>query len=336
MLDLKAVIQDPEGFERRLARRGEDAAAQLRPVKELAAERRSLNVALEDMKKRQAEANARVGQLMRADRAAGEKARGEARALGDEVKEKDRRLQEIEGEIEKLLLLVPNPPQDAVPDGRDSSQNQEISRWGEAPRFDFEPRPHWEIGEALGVLEWQQAAKLSGSRFTVYKGAAARLERALATFFVDVHVTRGYTEILPPYLVTRETMTGTGQLPKFEEDLFKTSGEHPLFLIPTAEVPVTNLHRDEILDGPVLPISYCSWTPCFRAEAGSAGKDTRGLIRQHQFHKVELVKFSRADESMRELEKMLGAAQSILERLDIHYRTVVLCTGDMGTNSQKT
>ncbi len=336
MLDLKAVIQDPEGFERRLARRGEDAAALLRPVKELAAERRSLNVALEDMKKRQAEANARVGQLMRADRSAGEKARGEARALGDEVKEKDRRLQEIEGEIEKLLLLVPNPPQDAVPDGRDSAQNQEISRWGAAPRFDFEPRPHWEIGEALGALEWQQAAKLSGSRFTVYKGAAARLERALASFFVDVHLTRGYTEVLPPYLVTRETMTGTGQLPKFEEDLFRTAGENPLYLIPTAEVPLTNLHRDEILEAADLPVRYVASTPCFRAEAGAAGKDTRGLIRQHQFHKVELVKLTRAEESEAEHQRMLDDACEVLRRLGLHHRVVLLCAGDMGFASART
>ncbi len=336
MLDLKAVIQDPEGFERRLARRGEDAAALLRPVKELAAERRSLNVALEDMKKRQAEANARVGQLMRADRSAGEKARGEARALGDEVKEKDRRLQEIEGEIEKLLLLVPNPPQDAVPDGQDSAQNQEISRWGAAPRFDFEPRPHWEIGEALGVLDWQQAAKLSGSRFTVYKGAAARLERALASFFVDVHLTRGYTEVLPPYLVTRETMTGTGQLPKFEEDLFRTAGENPLYLIPTAEVPLTNLHRDEILEAADLPVRYVASTPCFRAEAGAAGKDTRGLIRQHQFHKVELVKLTRAEESEAEHQRMLDDACEVLRRLGLHHRVVLLCAGDMGFASART
>jgi seryl-tRNA synthetase len=336
MLDLKAVVQDPEGFERRLARRGPESAALLQPVKTLAAERRGLNVALEDLKKRQAEANARVGQLMRTDRAAGEKARGEARALGDEVKGKEKRLQEIEAEIEKLLLLVPNPPQDGVPDGQDASQNQEISLWGAPPRLDFPARPHWEIGEALGVLEWQQAAKLSGSRFTVYKGAAARLERAIASFFVDVHTSRGYTEILPPYLVTRETMTGTGQLPKFEEDLFRTAGENPLYLIPTAEVPLTNLHRDEILEPSQLPVRYCAWTPCFRAEAGAAGKDTRGLIRQHQFHKVELVKLTRAEESEAEHQRMLDDACEVLRRLGLHHRVVLLCTGDMGFASAKT
>ncbi len=336
MLDLKAVVQDPEGFERRLARRGPDAAALLAPVKTLAAERRELNVALEGLKRRAGEANARVGQLMRTDRAAGEAARAEARTLSDEVKGREKRLAEIEAEIAKLLLLVPNPPQESVPDGVDERDNREVSRWGAPPRFDFAPRPHWELGEELGVLEWQQAAKLSGSRFTVYKGAAARLERAVAAFFLDVHGSRGYTEILPPYLVTAETMTGTGQLPKFEEDLFRTAGPDPLYLIPTAEVPLTNLHRDEIFEPGQLPIRYCAWTPCFRAEAGAAGKDTRGLIRQHQFHKVELVKITRAEESEAEHQRMVEDACEVLRRLGLHHRVVLLCAGDMGFSSAKT
>jgi seryl-tRNA synthetase len=288
------------------------------------------------MKKAQGEANARVGQLMRTDKAAGEAARAEARALGDGVREKEKRLGEVEAEIAKLLLLVPNPPQDAVPDGKDEKDNREVSRWGTAPRFDFAPRPHWELGEALGILEWQQAAKLSGSRFTVYKGAAAALERAIASFFIDVHTSRGYTEILPPYLVTRETMTGTGQLPKFEDDLFRTTGEDPLYLIPTAEVPLTNLHRDEIFEPDQLPIRYCAWTPCFRAEAGAAGKDTRGLIRQHQFHKVELVKLTKAEESEAEHQAMVEDACEVLRRLGLHHRVVLLCAGDMGFASAKT
>jgi seryl-tRNA synthetase len=336
MLDLKAVAADPESFERRLARRSAETAALLKPVKDLAARRRELYIELEGLKKEQSAANAKVGQLMRTDRAAGEAARVEARRLGDEVKSKEDLVGAIEGEIERLLMLVPNPPQESVPDGSDASQNQEVSAWGSKPRFDFQPKPHWELGEALGVLEWQQAAKLSGSRFTVYKGAAARLERALASFFLDVHQSRGYTEILPPYLVTGETMTGTGQLPKFEEDLFKTTGEHPLYLIPTAEVPLTNLHRDEILENAALPISYCAWTPCFRAEAGAAGKDTRGLIRQHQFHKVELVKIAKAEESEREHQRMLDDACEVLRRLGLHHRVVLLCTGDMGFSSSKT
>jgi seryl-tRNA synthetase len=336
MLDLKAVASDPEGFERRLLRRSAEVALLLKPVKDLAGRRRELNVALEGLKKDQSGANARVGQLMRTDKAAGEQARTEARRLGDDVKAKDEMLQAVEAEIERLLMLVPNPPQQGVPDGKDSADNKEIGLSGVRPRFDFQPKPHWELGEALGVLEWQQAAKLSGSRFTVYKGAAARLERALATFFLDVHTSRGYTEILPPYLVTREAMIGTGQLPKFEEDAFRTTGEHPLYLIPTAEVPLTNLHRDEILERSALPISYCSWTPCFRAEAGAAGKDTRGLIRQHQFNKVELVKIARPDESEAEHEKMLDDACEVLRRLGLHHRVVLLCAGDMGFASAKT
>jgi seryl-tRNA synthetase len=336
MLDLKAVASDPESFERRLARRGPDVAMLLKPVKDLAGRRRELNVMLEGLKKEQSAANARVGQLMRTDRSAGEQARTEARRFGDEVKAKEDLLHSVEAEIERLLMLVPNLPQESVPDGKDAADNKEIGLWGARPRFDFGPKPHWELGEALGVLEWQQAAKVSGSRFTVYKGAAARLERALASFFLDVHTSRGYTEILPPYLVTREAMTGTGQLPKFEEDLFKTSGEHALYLIPTAEVPVTNLHREEILEPQLLPISYCAWTPCFRAEAGAAGKDTRGLIRQHQFHKVELVKIAKPGESEEEHRKMLDDACEVLRRLGLHHRVVLLCAGDMGFAAAKT
>jgi seryl-tRNA synthetase len=336
MLDLRSVVQDFDGVERRLARRGEGAVATLRPVREMAARRRELNVAMEGMKKRQSEANARVGQLMRTDKAAGEAARAEARGISDQVKAAEEELRQVEAAIEKVLLVVPNLPHDSVPDGRDEKDNVVVRAWGEKPRLDFAPKPHWELGEALGILEWPQAAKISGARFTISKGAAARLERALAAFFVDVHVSRGYREILPPYLVTAETMTGTGQLPKFEEDLFRTQGETPLYLIPTAEVPVTNMHRDEIFEAGDLPISYCAWTPCFRAEAGAAGKDTRGLIRQHQFHKVELVKFARAEESQAELERMVEDAQEVLKRLSLHHRVVQLCAGDMGFAATKT
>jgi len=336
MLDLKSVVQDFDGVERRLARRGEGAVATLRPVREMAARRRELNVSMEGMKKRQSEANARVGQLMRTDKAAGEAARAEARAISDEVKAAEEELRQVEAAIEKVLLVVPNVPHDSVPDGKDEKDNVVVRTWGEKPRLDFVPKAHWELGEALGILEWPQAAKISGARFTISKGAAARMERALAAFFVDVHVSRGYREILPPYLVTAETMTGTGQLPKFEEDLFRTQGETPLYLIPTAEVPVTNMHRDEIFEGGDLPVSYCAWSPCFRAEAGAAGKDTRGLIRQHQFHKVELVKFARAEESMAELERMVEDAQEVLKRLGLHHRVVQLCAGDMGFASART
>jgi seryl-tRNA synthetase len=336
MLDLRAVATDFESFERRLARRGEGAVQALAPVKALAARRRELNVLIEKQKKEQSEANAKIRDLMKTDKAAGEKARGDLRLLGDAVKGSEKELGEVEAELERLLMLVPNPPHESVPTGADEKENQVVRTWGEKRAYDFAPKPHWEVGEALGVLEWQQAAKLSGSRFTIYKGAAARLERAIASFFIDVHTSRGYTEILPPYLVTRETMTGTGQLPKFEEDLFKTQGESPLYLIPTAEVPVTNMHRDEIFEPNALPISYCAWTPCFRAEAGAAGRDTRGLIRQHQFHKVELVKFAKAEESYAEQEKMVEDACEVLRRLGLHHRVVLLCSGDMGFSAAKT
>ena len=336
MLDLRAVATDFESFERRLARRGEGAEAAIAPVKALAARRRELNVLIEKQKKEQSEANAKIRDLMKTDKAAGEKARGDLRLLGDAVKASEKELGEVEAEIEKLLMLVPNPPHESVPTGADEKENQVVKTWGEKKAYDFKPKAHWELGEALGVLEWQQAAKLSGSRFTIYKGMAARLERAIASFFIDVHTSRGYTEILPPYLVTRETMTGTGQLPKFEEDLFKTGGADPLYLIPTAEVPVTNMHRDEIFEANALPISYCAWTPCFRAEAGAAGRDTRGLIRQHQFHKVELVKFAKAEESYAEHEKMVEDACEVLRRLGLHHRVVLLCSGDMGFSAAKT
>ena len=336
MLDLRAVAQDYESFERRLARRGEAAVQALAPVRPLAARRRELNLKIERQKKEQNDANAKIRELAKTDKSAVEGARAQLRALGDEVKKSEQELSQVESEIERLLLLVPNPPHDSVPDGKDEKDNKLVSSWGEKPRFDFQPKPHWDLGEALGVLEWQQAAKLSGSRFTISKGAAARLERALVSFFIDVHTSRGYTEILPPYLVTRETMTGTGQLPKFEEDLFKTANETPLYLIPTAEVPVTNMHRDEVFEANALPISYCAFSPCFRAEAGAAGKDTRGLMRQHQFHKVELVKLAKAEESYADHERMLDDACEVLRRLGLHHRVVLLCTGDMGFSSAKT
>ncbi len=336
MLDLRAVAQDYESFERRLARRGEAAVQALAPVRPLTARRRELNVQMERQKKEQNEANAKIRELAKSDKSAVEGARAQLRALGDEVKKSEQELAKLEAEIERLLLLVPNPPHESVPDGKDEKDNKVVSSWGEKPRFEFQPKAHWDLGEALGVLEWQQAAKLSGSRFTISKGAAARLERALVAFFIDVHTSHGYTEILPPYLVSRETMTGTGQLPKFEEDAFKTANETPLYLIPTAEVPVTNMHRDEVFEANALPILYCAFSPCFRAEAGAAGKDTRGLMRQHQFHKVELVKFAKAEESYAEHEKMLEDACEVLRRLGLHHRVVLLCTGDMGFSAAKT
>jgi seryl-tRNA synthetase len=336
MLDLKAVASDFDTIEKRLARRGEAAAAALAPVKPLTARRRELNVLLEKQKQEQGAANAKVRELAKTDKAAMEGARASLRALGDASKQTEAELGQIEAELERLLLLVPNPPHESVPTGKDEAENVVVRTWGEKQVYGFEPKPHWEVGEALGVLEWAQAAKLSGARFTILKGAAARLERAIVSFFADVHASRGYVEILPPYLVTGETMTGTGQLPKFEDDLFKTTNTPPMYLIPTAEVPVTNMHRDEIFEAETLPISYCAFSPCFRAEAGSAGRDTRGIMRQHQFHKVELVKFTKAEESYAEHEKMVDDACEVLRRLGLHHRVSLLCTGDMGFSSAKT
>src|SRR5512141_2317248 len=336
MLDLKAVAADFDTFERRLARRGEKAAQALAPVRPLLLRRRELNVLLEKQKKEQGEANARIRELAKTDKGAVEGARASLRAMGDAVKKSEAELAEVEAEVERLLLLVPNPPHESVPDGKDEHDNQVVRTRGEKQAYAFTPKPHWELGEALGVFEWGQAAKLSGARFTISKGAGAKLERAIAAFFLDVHGARGYREILPPYLVTGQTMAGTGQLPKFEEDLFKTTNTPPLYLIPTAEVPVTNLHRDEIFEADALPISYCAWTPCFRAEAGSAGRDTRGIIRQHQFHKVELVTLTTAEESWAEHEKMVDDACEVLRRLGLHHRVTLLCAGDMGFSSAKT
>ncbi|HET6437592.1 MAG TPA: serine--tRNA ligase [Anaeromyxobacter sp.] len=336
MLDLKAVAADFETFERRLARRGEKAAQALAPVRPLAQQRRELYLLLEKQKKEQGEKNAHIREVAKTDRGAVEGARAALRALGDSVKKTETEIAQLEAEIERLLLLVPNPPHESVPDGVDERSNVVVRTWGEKRTLGFTPRPHWDLGEALGIFEWGQAAKLSGARFTISKGAGARLERAIAAFFLDVHTSRGYREILPPYLVTAETMTGTGQLPKFEEDAFKTTNTPPLYLIPTAEVPVTNMHRDEVFEANALPIWYCAWTPCFRAEAGSAGRDTRGIIRQHQFHKVELVKFTRAEESYAEHDKMMDDACEVLRRLELHHRVVLLCAGDMGFSAAKT
>jgi seryl-tRNA synthetase len=262
----------------------------------------------------------------------------EMKGVADQVKELEGRLQAIEQSLETSLLGVPNLPVDSVPIGADADANVEVRRVGTPRTFDFTPKSHWELGPELGILDFERAAKVSGARFTVLWDQGARLERALAAFMLDVHTReRGYREVIPPYLVTAETLTGTGQLPKFESDLFKTrAGDRDLYLIPTAEVPVTALHRDEILEADSLPRKYASFTPCFRSEAGSYGKDVRGLIRQHQFHKVEMVKLATPETSMDELESMVTDAEEILKRLELPYRVMALCTGDMGFQSAKT
>ena len=234
-----------------------------------------------------------------------------------------------------MLMKIPNIPHESVPDGADDKDNAEIRRYGKPTEFSFEPKAHWDIGEALGILDFANAGKITGARFTVYRGLGARLERAIISYFLDCHTMNGYTEILPPYMVNRASMTGTGQLPKFEEDAFKVAGTD-YFLIPTAEVPVTNLHRGDILDGNDLPIKYCAYSACFRSEAGSAGRDTRGLIRQHQFNKVELVKFVKPEDSYDELEKLTNDAERVLQGLGLPYRVVCLSTGDLGFSSAKT
>ncbi len=260
----------------------------------------------------------------------------EMKKVSQELKGLDEIVQEKEKGLQEFLLIIPNIPHDSVPKGKDSSDNVEVRRWGEIPKFNFEPKPHWDLGEELGILDFKSGAKIAGARFTLYWDLGAKLERALINFMLDLHTREhGYREVLPPFMVNRMTMTGTGQLPKFEEELFKVEGTD-YYLIPTAEVPVTNIHQDEVLDEEVLPLYYTAYTPCFRKEAGSYGKDTRGLIRQHQFNKVELVKFAKPENSYDELEKLLSDAEEVLKRLKLPYRVVNLCTGDLGFSASKT
>ncbi len=329
MLDLKEVAKNFEAVVSRLKDRG--GALDLSRFQALFAERKKLYVELEG---NQAHKN-RAQEQMKTDAARREELKASMKELGQVIKEQEARLKQLEDELSAQMLVVPNVPHETVPTGADEHGNRVIKTWGQRPAFLFTPRQHFELGEKLGMLDFERGVKVSGPRFAFSKGALARLERALVTFMIDQHTARGYTELLPPYLVSREAMTGTGQLPKFEEDAFKTSSARELFLVPTAEVPVTNYHADEILEGP-LPIKYVAFSPCFRAEAGSAGKDTRGLIRMHQFHKVEVVRFAHPQTSMDELEALTADAEDILEKLGLHYRRVLLCTGDMGFSSQKT
>jgi len=260
----------------------------------------------------------------------------EMKKVSQELKGLDSIVEEKEKALQEFLLVVPNLPHPSVPVGKDSSDNAEVRRWGEIPKFDFEPKPHWDIGEELGILDFKSGAKITGARFTLYLDLGAKLERALINFMLDLHTREhGYREVLPPFMVNRTTMTGTGQLPKFEEELFKVEGTD-YFLIPTAEVPVTNIHQDDVLEEKILPLYYTAYTPCFRKEAGSYGKDTRGLIRQHQFNKVELVKFTTPESSYDELEKLLLNAEEVLKRLKLPYRVVNLCSGDLGFSASKT
>jgi seryl-tRNA synthetase len=340
VLDLRFVVDNRERITEMLAQRGQspaDAGLDHTDPWALDGERRAVIQQVESLRHRQRLVGEEIARRSRAKQDASE-LKTEMKGVADEIKALDTRQQEIEAALRELLLGIPNVPDASVPVGKDASANRELRRVGEPPRFDFEAKAHWDLGPALGILDFERAAKISGARFTVQWGVGARLERALVHFMLDLHTReRGYTEVVPPYLVTAETLVGTGQLPKFESDLFKTAaGDRALYLIPTAEVPLTALHRDEILEADTLPRKYVAFTPCFRSEAGSYGKDVRGLIRQHQFHKVELVKLTTAESSMDELDSMVADAEQVLKRLGLAYRVVVLSTGDMGFNSAKT
>jgi seryl-tRNA synthetase len=342
MLDARYVADNLDEVRQGLLRRSPAAAEALGGIAALSAERRDLIGRSERLKAQRNAANQQMSELAKSDRAGFEARREELKALGAEVKVLEEKLSAIEAEIEDCLLSVPNLPDRSVPDGKSADDNPVVRVWGEKPSFDFEPKAHWELGAALGILDFERAAKISGARFAVLWALGARLERALIGFMLDLHTREhGYTEVYPPFLVNAESMRGTGQLPKFEDDLFKTrrSGEDdpsPLYLVPTAEVPVTNLHADEILEGATLPRAYAAYTPCFRSEAGSYGKDVRGLIRQHQFDKVELVRFVEPEKSLEQLELLTSHAEEVLKRLKLHYRLSLLSTGDLGFHSAKT
>lgn len=333
MLDVKFVRDNFELVRQML--RNRHSELDLEPLLRIDERRRAILVDVEEKKHRRNKVSEQISGLKR-DKKDASGLIEEMKGLGQEIKVLDQELAVVEENFRNFLLVIPNIPDPSVPVGKDEKDNPEVSRWGEKPVFSFAPRPHWEIGEGLGILDFERAAKITGSRFALYWGAASALERALISFMLDVHTTRhGYTEVLPPFMVNSAGMMGTGQLPKFEEDLFKLEG-WDYWLVPTAEVPVTNIHRDEILDEADLPRLYTAYTPCFRSEAGAHGKDTRGLVRQHQFNKVELVKFTRPEDSYEELERLLCNAETILRELGIHYRVIVLCTGDMGFSSAKT
>jgi seryl-tRNA synthetase len=301
---------------------------------ELDAERRRIIATVETLKGKRNSASQEIATLKKNKQDASAQIDA-TKGVGDEIRELDGRLSTLEAELRDVELGLPNVPDSSVPVG-DESANRVERTWGEKPAFDFAPRPHWEIGESLDILDFDRGAKITGARFTVLKGGGAKLSRALMNFMLDSHGRRGYTEILTPFMVNSDSLTGTGQLPKFEEDLFKLTNERGYYLIPTAEVPVTNLYRDEILDASTLTQSFCAYSPCFRSEAGSYGKDTRGLIRQHQFEKVELVKFTLPEKSMEEHERLTADAEAILQGLGLHYRVVTLATGDMGFTPAKT
>jgi seryl-tRNA synthetase len=332
MLDARYIKENVDAVKEALQKRNyefplsdflaieEKRLAVMREVEELRNRRNVVSEEIGKLKRQKADASAQLEEM---------------KTVAEKIKSLDDRLREVEEEARALILTIPNIPHESVPVGRDETENIEVRKWGIPRQFDFEPLNHWDIAEALDIIDFDRAAKISGARFALMKGAGARLERALMNFMLDTNTANGYKEVFPPIIVNRESMTGTGQLPKFEMELFRIA-DPELYLIPTAEVPVTNIHRDEIVKETDLPIYYTAYTPCFRREAGSYGKDTRGLIRQHQFNKVEMVKFVKPEDSYAELEKLTGNAEEILQKLDLPYRVVALCTGDLGFSSAKT
>ncbi len=332
MLDIRVIRTETERVKAALKRRKE--VVDIDAILELDAKKRETLFEVEGLKSRQNEVSKKIPAMKKAGEDTAEIFK-EMKELSDNIKTLDEKVRELDEELNTLMLTIPNIPNSEVPDGDTDDDNVEIRKFMEPTAFDFEPKAHWDVGSELGIIDAPTAGKVTGTRFTFYKGLGARLERAVINFYLDTHTTEsGYTEIFPPYMVHRRSMVGTGQLPKFEEDAFKVQGTD-YFLIPTAEVPVTNMYRDEILEGDKLPIKHVAYSACFRAEAGSAGKDTRGLIRQHQFNKVELVKFAKPEESYEELEKLTRDAEKVLQMLKIPYRVVAICVGDLGFTAAK-
>ena len=334
MLDIKLIRENPDRVKQAMKNRNGDYDEIIDRVLACDEKRRELNSKADALKAKQNQASKQIPQIKKqgGDVSA---ILAEMNEIKAEIKGMDAEIAQVEAEQKELILSIPNIPNETVPIGKSDADNVEIRRWGEPKQFDFEPKAHWDIGKDLGILDPETAGKVTGARFHFYKGLGARLERSIYNFFLNTHTEHGYTEVFPPYMVNRASMTGTGQLPKFEEDAFKVSNMD-YFLIPTAEVPVTNMYRGDILDKADLPISYCAYSACFRAEAGSAGRDTRGLIRQHQFNKVELVKFADPETSYEELEKLTADAERVLQLLGLPYRVVALSTGDLGFSSAKT
>jgi seryl-tRNA synthetase len=334
MLDIKRIRENTEEVKALLRTRNANYDAQIDEIISLDVSRRTLSSDNDKLKAEQNQVSKTVP-VMKKNGEDTSEVFAKMKELGDTIKENDSEISEIEGKLKYLLLSVPNTPSSTTPVGKDDSENVEIRRYGEPRKFEFEPKAHWDIGKDLNILDPETAAKVTGTRFHFYRGLGARLERAVINYYLNTHTENGYTEIFPPFMVNRDSMTGTGQLPKFEEDAFKLAN-YDYFLIPTAEVPVTNMHRDEIIMGDQLPIKYCAYSACFRAEAGSAGRDQRGLIRQHQFNKVELVKFCKPEDSFKELESLTNDAERVLQGLGLPYRVVALSTGDIGFSSAKT